>query len=341
MERQAQTSSFSTPSADVAGPVAGQAALLLPVPANLIEFMQLYGSDDACRKVLIEARWPGGFSCPRCRHIKGYELREYPVIECAKCGHQASATAGTVLHGAKLELHKLFLLLYLLVAEKDGANCKQLKRQVGVNYKTARLWKLKLSDMLHCREKDSLIGRVEIDETIVGGSDDQSVGRRLSEKQRYVLVMVEDRGRECGRLRLEAMDDAKSETLATVVPSNVQKGATAHTDGLHGYAAIEDHEITHEPEVIGDPKQASKKLPWVHRVASLLKRVILGTLQGSISMGWLPWLLAEFEFRFNRRRANKRPLLFARLMEFGLKTTAQTRSYFLKKGEMFRQMGLS
>ena len=325
----------------MAGPVAGQAALLLPVPANLIEFMQLYGSDDACRKVLIEARWPGGFSCPRCRHIKGYELREYPVIECAKCGHQASATAGTVLHGAKLELHKLFLLLYLLVAEKDGANCKQLKRQVGVNYKTARLWKLKLSDMLHCREKDSLIGRVEIDETIVGGSDDQSVGRRLSEKQRYVLVMVEDRGRECGRLRLEAMDDAKSETLATVVPSNVQKGATAHTDGLHGYAAIEDHEITHEPEVIGDPKQASKKLPWVHRVASLLKRVILGTLQGSISMGWLPWLLAEFEFRFNRRRANKRPLLFARLMEFGLKTTAQTRSYFLKKGEMFRQMGLS
>jgi hypothetical protein len=210
-----------------------------------------------------------------------------------------------------------------------------------VNYKTARLWKLKLSDMLHCREKDSLVGRVEIDETIVGGSDDQSVGRRLSEKQRYVMVMVEDRGRECGRLRLEAMDDAKSETLATVVPSNVQKGATAHTDGLHGYAAIEEHEITHEPEVIGDPKQASKKLPWVHRVASLLKRVILGTLQGSISMGWLPWLLAEFEFRFNRRRANKRPLLFVRLMEFGLKTTAQTRSYFLKKGEMFRQMGLS
>lgn len=200
MERQAQISASAGAVAPAATPP-GQAALLLPVPANLIEFMQLYGSDDACRKVLIEARWPSGFSCPRCRHTRGYELREYPVIECARCGHQASATAGTLLHGTKLELHKLFLLLYLLVAEKDGANCKQLKRQVGVNYKTARLWKLKLSDMLHCREKDSLIGKVEIDETIVGGGDDQSVGRRLSSRQRYVLVMVEDRGNECGRLR--------------------------------------------------------------------------------------------------------------------------------------------
>jgi hypothetical protein len=140
VEHQAQTSSSSAAPSDAAAPVAGQAALLLPVPANLIEFMQLYGSDGACRKVLIEARWPDRFCCPRCRHTRGYELREYPVIECARCGHQASATAGTILHGTKLELHKLFLLLYLLVAEKDGANCKQLKRQVGVNYKTARPW---------------------------------------------------------------------------------------------------------------------------------------------------------------------------------------------------------
>jgi hypothetical protein len=93
VERQARASSSSSAvSADAASPAASQAALLLPVPANLIEFMQLYGSDDACRKVLIEARWPGGSCCPRCRNTRGYELRENPVIECARCGHQASAT---------------------------------------------------------------------------------------------------------------------------------------------------------------------------------------------------------------------------------------------------------
>ncbi|MBX3458599.1 MAG: hypothetical protein KF696_01390 [Planctomycetes bacterium] len=77
----------------------------------------------------------------------------------------------------------------------------------------------------------------------------------------------------------------------------------------------------------------------MHRVASLLKRMILGTLQGRQSRGWLPWLLAEFEFRFNRRRSEKRPLLFARATEFGLKVTGKTRRYFTEKGTMFHQMG--
>lgn len=317
------------------------AALAIPVPANLIDFMAMYGSEEACLEALINARWPGGFACPRCAHTKGWRHANRRLIECAACGHQASPTAGTLLHMAKLELPKLFLLLYLLVAEKDGANTKQLQRQVGVNYKTARLWTLKFRDMLHERERDKLTGRVEIDETIVGGDDGTSIGRRLGERRNYVLVMVEDRGKACGRLRLEAIDDATGGMLQTVVESRVEQGATAHTDGLAGYRGLADAGIKHKAEVIGDSKRASKRFPKVHRVASLLKRVILGTLQGRISRGWLPWLLAEFEFRFNRRRSEKRPLLFARAIEFGLQTRGKTRRYFTEKGTMFRQMGLT
>lgn len=316
-------------------------ALALPIPANLIEFMALYGTEDDCLDALIAARWPNGFVCPRCAHGKGWRHANRRLIECASCGHQASPTAGTLLHMAKLELHKLFLLLYLLVAEKDGTNAKQLQRQVGVNYKTARLWTLKFRDMLHGRERDKLTGRVQIDETIVGGNDGTSIGRRLGANRNYVLIMVEDRGESCGRLRLEAIDDATGEMLQTVVESRVEKGSTAHTDGLAGYRGLPDAGIKHKAEVIGDSKRASKRFPKVHRVASLLKRVILGTLQGRISRGWLPWLLAEFEFRFNRRRSEKRPLLFARAIEFGLQTRGKTRRYFTEKGKMFHQMGLT
>lgn len=330
----------AAPVAEAAAPVA-PAALALPVPENLIDFMQLYGTDAACRAALARARWPGGFCCPRCGHGRGYPLAERIEIECAACGFQASATAGTLLHGTKLPLHKLFLLLYLLVAEKAGANCKQLRRQVGVNYKTARLWKLKLADLLHCRDKDKLTGRVQIDETIVGGSDGTSIGRRLGENRNYVLIMVEDKGKRMGRLRLEAVDDAGGDMLQTVVESHVQKGATVHTDGLASYNGLSEAGIRHKAEVIGDPKRASKRFPKVHRVASLLKRVILGTLQGSLSRGWLPWELATFEYRFNRRTAKRRPHLFARLIEFGLHTVGKTRAYFTEKGSMFRQLGLS
>jgi Zn ribbon nucleic-acid-binding protein len=322
---------------------AAPAALALPIPANLVDFMEMYGTEDACLEALIAARWPGGFACPRCSHGKGWRHTNRRLIECAACGHQASPTAGTLLHMAKLKLHKLFLLLYLLVAEKDGTNCKQLERQVGVNYKTARLWTFKFRDMLHERERDKLTGRVQIDETIVGGNDGTSIGRRLGENRNYVLIMVEDRGESCGRLRLEAIDDATGEMLQTVVESRVEQGATAHTDGLAGYRGLPDAGIRHKAEVIGDPKRASKRFPNAHRVASLLKRVILGTLQGRISRGWLPWLLAEFEFRFNRRRSEKRPMLFARAIEFGLKAKGKgkTRCDFTEKGTMFRQMGLT
>lgn len=336
MERNPAAAPVAEPSAPVSPSV-----LALPVPENLIDFMAVYGTDAACRAALARARWPGGFCCPRCGHGRGYPLAERIEIECAACGHQASPTAGTLLHGTKLELHKLFLLLYLLVAEKDGANSKQLQRQVGVNYKTARLWKLKFADLLHCRDKDKLTGRVQIDETIVGGSDGTSMGRRLGQNRNYVLIMVEDKGDSCGRLRLEAVDDAGGDMLQTVVESHVQPGATAHTDGLASYSGLSEAGIKHKAEVIGDPRRASKRFPKVHRVASLLKRVILGTLQGSLSRGWLPWELATFEYRFNRRAAGKRPLLFTRLMEFGLKAAARTRAYFTEKGAMFRQLGLS
>ena len=56
-------------------------------------------------------------------------------------------------------------------------------------------------------------------------------------------------------------------------------------------------------------------LPAVHRVASLAKRWLLGTHQGSVDEAHLPAYLDEFVFRFNRRRSRSRGLLFYRVLE--------------------------
>jgi hypothetical protein len=53
----------------------------------------------------------------------------------------------------------------------------------------------------------------------------------------------------------------------------------------------------------------------VHRIASLLKRWLLGTHQGSASPAHLDAYLNEFSFRFNRRRSRRRGLLFYRLLQ--------------------------
>jgi hypothetical protein len=56
-------------------------------------------------------------------------------------------------------------------------------------------------------------------------------------------------------------------------------------------------------------------MPGVHRVASLLKRWLLGTHRGAVSRKHLDFYLDEFAFRFNRRTSKARGLLFYRLVQ--------------------------
>jgi hypothetical protein len=100
-----------------------------------------------------------------------------------------------------------------------------------------------------------------------------------------------------------------------------------HTDGWRGYRGLTRAGYTHYPTNIsqsGDP--AHVHLPRVHRVASLLKRWILGTHQGGISQRQVDHYLQEFVFRFNRRRSGSRGLLFYRLLQLAVKVDPVTAS---------------
>ena len=55
-----------------------------------------------------------------------------------------------------------------------------------------------------------------------------------------------------------------------------------------------------------------------HRVASLMKRWIVGTHHGATDHKNLPYYLDEFTFRFNRRTSNSRGKLFYRLIQQAL-----------------------
>jgi len=61
-------------------------------------------------------------------------------------------------------------------------------------------------------------------------------------------------------------------------------------------------------------------LPNVHRIASLLKRWLLGTHQSYVNKNKLDYYLDEYVFRYNRRTSTSRGLLFLRLIEQGVKT---------------------
>lgn len=91
---------------------------------------------------------------------------------------------------------------------------------------------------------------------------------------------------------------------------------SAHTDGWGGYNDLAKQGYSHQRTVLPsshDPAHVS--MPGAHRVASLFKRWIQGTHQGSLAAAHLQSYLEQFTFRFNRRTSSSRGLAFRRLLE--------------------------
>jgi transposase-like protein len=206
--------------------------------------------------------------------------------------------------------------MYWVTTQKNGASALGLQRVLGLgSYKTAWTWLHKLRRAMVRPGRESLTGRVEVDETFVGGVEEGARGRQTERKALVVIAAQED-GPGIGRIRMRRILDASSENLMPFVKDVIEPGSTVHTDGWLGYLPVEsagyDHEVTF---LKGKKDSPSELMPRVHRVASLLKRWLMGTHQGAVTPEHLDYYLDEFTFRFNRRRSANRGKLFYRLVQ--------------------------
>jgi len=76
--------------------------------------------------------------------------------------------------------------------------------------------------------------------------------------------------------------------------------------------------------MLGSDVPAHVSMATVHRVASLVQRLILGTHHGSVQPEHLDAYLDEFVFRFNRRTSNSPGMLFYRLLQQAVATAPVT-----------------
>ena len=150
-------------------------------PTTMPEFLARFGSNRLCRDHVFERRWPDGFSCERCRHRRCYWLAtKSNVCECAGCGRQVSILTGTIFEQTKTGLSTWFLAIYLFASSKGGISALELQRQLGFkSNQTAWVWLLKIRAAMAVRGAP-LEGRVEVDETYLGGSEPGKRGRHAS-----------------------------------------------------------------------------------------------------------------------------------------------------------------
>jgi transposase-like protein len=225
-------------------------------------------------------------------------------------------TAGTIFQDTRTSLKVWFQAMWWVTTQKNGASALGLQRVLGLKqYQTAWTWLHKLRRAMVRPGRDLLAGRVEVDESYLGGPEEGRRGRQ-AEKKALIVVAAQEDGKGIGRIRLRRIQNASAENLRAFVQESIELGSVVHTDGWRGYSDLGSKGYVHEVTVLkGRKDPASKLLPRVHQVISLLKRWLLGTHQGAVSHKHLDYYLDEFTFRFNRRRSRSRGKLFYRLAQ--------------------------
>lgn len=282
-------------------------------PRTLAVLERQFGTDAACVQYLFRLRWPDGFVCPRCGESEGWFTKR-GLFVCKGCQCQTSVKAGTIFQGSRLPLTLWFRAIWWVTSQKNGASAKGLQRILGLgSYETAWTCLHKLRRAMVRPGRDRLSGTIEVDETYIGGERRGKRGRG-AEGKALVIIAAQMEDNRIGRIRLRRVKNASAASLGPAVQEAVTQGSVVRTDGWQGYNNLDRlgymHKIVRREVDVGD-----NLLPGCNRIASLLKRWLLGTHQGAVSHEHLDYYLDEYTFRFNRRTSQSRGKLFYRLIQ--------------------------
>ncbi len=288
-------------------------------PRDLAEFNRWFMSEANAVRYLTDVRFRNGFSCPRCGVVtaRSTATRWW----CRECRRWFTLTTGTLLERTKVPMATWLVVAWYLVQTKIGVSALSVQRITGVNYAKAWLLLQKMRAAMTQDERTKLSGDVEFDETYVGGIELGAGGRSRGKKSPVAVACEVVSPKATGRIRLARLPDASALAIADFLEQNVEPGSVLLCDNWASYGpALSELRARGLPYTAKTTTLQKAEMrahlvhPHVHRVASLLKRWLLGTHQGAVRSQHLDAYLDEFVFRFNRRHSRNRGLIFWRLI---------------------------
>jgi transposase-like protein len=300
-------------------------------PRTWREFLGWFGSEEACQAYLERLRWPQEFVCPACGASQPPYRSSRARLMCRACGRQSTVTAGTIFDKTRTPLRVWLAAAWYLTNQKQGVSALGLQRVLGLgSYQTAWTMLHRFRRAMVRPDRNLLKGSVEVDETYLTITDREvpisPAGRKNKTSKVLVVLAVEMlQPRGFGRIRLRRIDNDSAECVLPFVQASIEPGAQVRTDGSAAYRALSELGYEHQRTVmLGSDVPAHVSMAGVHRVASLVKRWILGTHHGSVQPAHLDAYLDEFVFRFNRRSSGSRGMLFYRLLQQAVVTDPVT-----------------
>src|SRR5258707_10203478 len=163
---------------------------------TLTDLTQMFSTDEQCRTLLKKLRWPFGVECVRCKSKRTFEVSTQRKFECVECGHQFSVLTQTIFHDTHLPLETWFMAVLLLCEARKGMSANQVKRTLGVSYKTAWYLCHRIRAAMKEADRPMLDGTVEMDETYVGGKQRCGKGWNTPDTNKEIVIGLRERGGE-------------------------------------------------------------------------------------------------------------------------------------------------
>lgn len=307
---------------------------------NILEFIQKFPDEAACRLKFKEQRDQIGVICNKCGSKEHFWLKNKQCYECKHCHSRQSIRTGTVMENSKLPFWYWFVAMHLLMSTKKSFSTEELRVQLG-HKRYQPIWEMvhKLRDVMGKRDNEyQLLGQIELDdayfttETPKEQKNKPLKRGRGSQNKTKVVVMVEStfvenpqKGRKPKRvnhIKMHVISDLKSQTFTSIVKEQIHEDAELITDDSTSYTKLIEHVKSHQAAVV-QHEMIPILLPWVHIAISNAKRLFLD-VHHKLKNEYLQYYLNEFCYKFNRRYFGEK--LFDRLLFVAVSYTPDFKS---------------
>ncbi|MDZ4687215.1 MAG: IS1595 family transposase [Planctomycetaceae bacterium] len=280
-----------------------------------------FPTEDSCKQFLKEQRWPNGVFCPRCGNGRVYKLKKAWHWQCKGCtpnGYRFSIITGTVFQNTKYPLKAWFTCAFLILTAKKGISALQIQRVMGSaltkgqgSYETFWYMAHRLRAAMENDEFKKLAGVVEIDETFIGGKEENKplkvrgkAVRDGSTSFRGKVGVIGAISRK-GNVTCQIIENMDTQTVGEFVKKTVSDEVELIATDDHvvydkfAWGPGQKHEsVKHSKDeyVRGVVHTSHIDSYW-----SLIKRGIMGNFH-HVSRKYLGLYLNEFTFRHNNRK---------------------------------------
>jgi len=276
----------------------------IPFPQTEPEFWEMFPNEEACVQYLVALRWPNGPMCSQ-DGSRVWWRADKRAFQC-EGGHLEYLTAGTVMHRSRTPLQLWFLAAWKMATYHYGISALQFAKHVSIGYEASFNILHKLRSGMFDPDQSPLSGRVEVDETFIGGIRKGKRGRGALGKALVIGAMELRKHKSpkkgqsdyyVSRVRYRKIKDASAENIEGFIFDVIDSGSTILTDGFASYQNLDAWDYHH---IDMNVRAKSKKdiVPHFHQEVGNLKAWIIGTHHG-VSGQHLQTYLNESAYRSN------------------------------------------